>query len=483
MAFPKGFYWGGATAANQCEGAWNIDGKGESTSDHLTAGSMTSLRQYNRVIKEGTYYPSHEAIDFYHRYKEDIAMFAEMGFKMYRLSINWSRIYPNGDDEKPNRAGIEFYRDVFNELKKYNIEPLVTISHYETPFALGLNYGGWANRKVIDFFMNYCNTIFTEYKGLVKYWVTFNEINISTASFGGYNGEGILPEKDGPAMDFTKPDTKESRNERYNALHHQFIASALATKLAHQIDAENQVGCMIGVGPSSYPMTCHPEDVLKNQKALQQSYLCSDVQVRGEYPYYSKRFFKENGIKINMMPGDEQILKEGHADFYSFSYYMTNCVSADPEILKTAGNMSFGGKNPYLKASEWGWQIDPTGLRVVLNDIYARYQVPIIIAENGMGANDVLNADKTVNDPYRIAYFRDHIQAMSEAIDDGVNLIGYTAWGCIDLVSASTGEMKKRYGFIYVDKDNDGNGTLERYRKDSFYWYKKVIETNGEELN
>ncbi|OCN06204.1 6-phospho-beta-glucosidase [Erysipelotrichaceae bacterium MTC7] len=483
MTFPKSFYWGGATSANQIEGAWDVDGKGESTADHMSAGSLTSLRQYTKEIKKDIYYPSHEAIDFYHRYKEDIALFAEMGFKMYRLSINWSRIYPNGDDKEPNREGIEFYRKVFEELKKYNIEPLVTISHYETPFNIGLKYGGWSNRKVINYYLNYCKTIFTEYKGLVKYWLTFNEINISTASFGALNGEGILPEIDGPAMDFTKPDTKKSRNTRYNALHHQFIASALATKLAHEIDSKNQIGCMIGVGPASYPLTCKPEDVLENQKSLQQSYFCSDVQVRGEYPYYSKRFFKENDIVINMQPGDEQILKEGCVDFYSFSYYMTNCVAANSNIDRTVGNMSFGGKNPYLETSEWGWQIDPIGLRIVLNDIYARYQIPIMILENGVGANDILNEDGTVNDPYRIDYFRNHIQAMREAIEDGVNLIAYTAWGCIDLISASTGEMKKRYGFIYVDKDNDGQGTLNRYCKDSFYWYKKVIETNGEDLN
>ncbi len=483
MGFPKGFYWGGATAANQFEGAWNVDGKGASTSDHLTGGTLTTPRMYTRDIKEGVYYPSHEAIDFYHHYKEDIALFAEMGFKMFRLSINWTRLYPQGDEETPNSAGVEFYRDVFKELKKYNIEPLVTISHYEMPFGLSEKYNGWADRRVVGFYENYCRTLFTEYKGLVKYWLTFNEINIATMEFGAYMALGMLPEQDGPMMVFGKEDTSEAKNARYNALHHQFLASAKAVLLAKEIDPEYQVGCMIGGGPSSYPLTCNPNDVLASVKGLQMgSYFCSDVQVRGEYPFYSKRFFKENGITINMESGDAELLKAGHVDFYSFSYYMTGCVTVDPEALKAVGNMMMGAKNPYLQSSEWGWQIDPTGLRIALNELYARYEVPLMVVENGIGANDEF-VDGQVHDPYRIDYTRDHIKAMSEAIEDGVDLITYTPWGCIDLVSASTGEMKKRYGFIYVDKDNDGNGTMGRYRKDSFAWYKKVIASNGEDLD
>ncbi|NLC96824.1 MAG: glycoside hydrolase family 1 protein [Erysipelotrichaceae bacterium] len=480
MSFPKGFLWGGATAANQCEGAWNVDGKGESTSDHLTGGTVSSPRVFTHEIKEGVYYPSHEAIDHYHRYKEDIALFAEMGFKLYRLSINWTRIYPNGDDELPNQKGLDFYKSLFEECKKYDIEPLVTISHYEFPFELSKKWNGWEDRRSVDAFLKYSETIFNEYKDLVKYWLTFNEINIGVSSFGKTMSLGMMSDDNSSMFDF-KEETPEAAGKRLQALHHQFIASAKAVILGHKINPDFQIGCMIA-GQAMYPNTCNPKDVLKAQEAMYMgNYYCGDVQVRGEYSPFAQRLFDSYNFTLEVEEDDYEILKEGTVDFYSFSYYMSSCASADPEVLKNVGNMITGIKNPYIEASDWGWGIDPDGLRFYLNDVYNRYRIPLMVVENGLGAIDEL-IDGKVHDTYRIDYLRKHIEAMKEAIKDGVDLIGYTMWGCIDLVSASTGEMKKRYGFIYVDKDNDGNGTLDRFKKDSFYWYKKVIETNGEDL-
>ncbi|AGB18325.1 6-phospho-beta-glucosidase [Thermoanaerobacterium thermosaccharolyticum] len=477
--FPEGFLWGGATAANQCEGAYNEGGKGLSTADILTSGSRTTPRRITPVLEEGTYYPSHEAIDFYHRYKEDIKLFAEMGFKVFRMSIAWTRIFPNGDDAEPNEEGLKFYDNVFAELKKYNIEPLVTISHYEAPYNLTKKYNGWADRKVIDFYVKYCETIFKRYKDVVKYWLTFNEINALTMPFGTFGAGAMMPPEGNREL------TNVSLNNdqiRFQALHHQFVASAKAVKLGHEINKDFKIGCMIAY-MCTYPLTCNPEDVLlAQQKDNLNNFLCSDVQVRGAYPNYAKRYFKENNIDIIMEENDEKVLKEGRVDFYAFSYYSSSCVSAKHVNNKTGGNIFSGIKNPYLKESEWGWQIDPKGLRWALNNIYNRYQIPIMVVENGLGAVDTVEEDGSINDDYRIEYLREHIKEMKEAIADGVDLIGYTPWGCIDLVSGTTGEMEKRYGFIYVDKDNEGKGTLKRIPKKSFYWYKKVIETNGEEL-
>ena len=478
--FPKDFLWGGATSANQCEGAWNEGGKGEAFVDHLSAGSKVQPRIYYEELDENIYFPSHDGIDFYHHYKEDIKLFAEMGFKIFRMSINWARLFPNGDEDTPNQNGIEFYKNVFLELKNYEIEPLVTISHLEIPYYLCKEYGGWTNRKLIDFYMNLCEVLFNEYKGLVHYWITFNEIN-GLAGGLGFPG-GILPENGKPIIDFSKK-SNEYIEKCFNALHNQFIASAKAVKLAHEIDKNNKVGCMI-LGRASYPLTCKPEDVLANvNESMMANYFCSDVQVRGYYPTYALQRFEKTGIHIHWEEDDKRILKEGKVDFYSFSYYSSGCISANHDGIKAEGNVTELEKNPYLKESEWGWTIDPIGLRYYLNDIYSRYQLPIMIVENGLGARDVFESDGTIHDQYRIEYLKRHIQAMKESInEDGVNLIGYTSWGCIDLVSGGTGEMSKRYGYIYVDKDDQGNGTFKRYKKDSFYWYKRVIETNGEEL-
>jgi 6-phospho-beta-glucosidase len=476
--FPDGFLWGGATAANQFEGGYNADGKGLSSADVITGGTHTVPRRITKILEEGTYYPSHEAIDFFHRYKEDIKLFAEMGFKVFRMSIAWSRIFPNGDDAQPNEEGLKFYDNVFAELKKYNIEPLVTISHYEAPFNLTKKYNGWGDRRVVDFYVRYCETIFNRYKDEVKYWLTFNEINCLTMPFGTFMAGAIIPEGNGELTNAAL----NNEQIRYQALHHQFIASAKAVKLGHEINKDFKIGCMIAY-MTSYPLTCNPEDILlAQQKDNLSNFLCSDVQVRGAYPGFAKRYFKENNINIIMEEKDENILKEGCVDFYSFSYYMSSCVSADANQEKVGGNISMGLKNPYLKASAWDWQIDPKGLRWSLNNIYNRYQIPLMVVENGLGAADTVEEDASINDDYRIDYLREHIKEMKEAVADGVELIGYTPWGCIDLVSAGTGEMKKRYGFIYVDKDNEGKGTLDRFRKKSFYWYKKVIDTNGENL-
>lgn len=468
---PKDFLWGGATAANQYEGGWNEGNRGPSIADILTGGSVNKSRRLTPPAPlENEFYPNHEATDFYHHFKEDIRLFAEMGFKVYRFSISWSRVFPKGDEEAPNEEGLKFYDNVINELLKYNIEPLVTISHYENPLHLSLEYGGWKNRKLIDFYMNFAKVLFTRYKGKVKYWLTFNEINMLTVPFGGIFCAGILDEKE------------NNKENRYQAMHHQLVASALAVKLAHEIDENNKVGCMLAYH-NGYPYTCHPKDILFAQQYCQiQNNIAGDVHVRGKYPGFAKRFFEENNINLKIDDADSKILKEGTVDFVSISYYSSVCVSKTSDGEKTSSNGSENIKNPYLKASDWGWQIDATGLRYVLNQIYDRYQLPIMIVENGIGAIDKVSEDGKIHDDYRIDYMRQHVEQMKEAIYDGVELIAYTSWGCTDLVSASTGELKKRYGFIYVNKHDDGSGDLSRIPKDSFYWYKKVIESNGEEL-
>ena len=476
--FRKDFLWGGATAANQLEGAWNVDGKGISGADMCTNGTHTTPKKITKTIEAGRLYPSHEAIDFYHNYKKDIALFAEMGFKIFRLSIAWTRIFPTGMETEPNELGLQFYDGVFDECKKYDIEPLVTISHYEMPFALTQKYNGWAGRECIDFYVRLCETLFARYQNTVKYWLTFNEINCGIKPFGGYLSLGILNE--GTSNLFDQVDIPQLR---YQALHHQLVASAKVVKIAHNKYPHFKMGNMIAFA-TMYPYTCHPDDILETQKEMQMmSWFCSDIQVRGEYPFYAERYFEENNLVIRKEQGDEEILKEGTVDFYTLSYYLSNCVSTDPQNAKSGGNIFGGIKNPYLKSSDWDWQIDPKGLRYALNEIYGRYNIPLMVVENGLGARDVVEEDGSIHDDYRISYLREHIIQMKEAVADGVDLIGYTPWGCIDIVSASTGEMAKRYGFIYVDKQDDGTGSLERSKKDSFFWYKKVIASNGEDLS
>ena len=474
MGFPKDFLWGGATAANQCEGGFDKGGRGLANVDITPHGKnrfpvMLGL-DHSLDFHEGEFYPAKEGIDFYTHYKEDIQLFGEMGFKTYRMSLAWSRIFPNGDELEPNEEGLKFYEDVFKECHKYGIEPLVTITHFDCPIHLIKEYGGWKNRKLIEFYERLCRTIFTRYKGLVKYWLTFNEINMILHL--PFMGAGLLIE-----------DKETALKDKYQAIHHELVASALATKIAHEIDPDNKVGCMLAAG-NTYPYTCNPDDVWKSIQSDREGYFFIDVQARGYYPSYAVKQMEREGTMPVMEDGDQELLKDNTVDFISFSYYSSRCTSADPDMNKqTEGNVFATLKNPYLKASEWGWQIDPLGLRITLNSIYDRYQKPLFIVENGLGAKDEL-IDNTVEDDYRIDYLRQHIQAMSDAIEiDGVELWGYTTWGCIDLVSASTGEMSKRYGFIYVDRDDQGNGTNKRYKKKSFDWYKKVIESNGEDLD
>lgn len=465
--FPDNFLWGGAVAANQCEGAYKEDGKGLSIQDvmpHGIKGTRTAKPTEDNMKLRG--------IDFYHRYKEDIKLFAEMGFKVFRTSIAWSRIFPKGDETEPNEKGLQFYDDLFDECHKYGIEPLVTLSHYETPLYLSEHYDGWLNSKMIGFYERYVTTVFKRYKNKVKYWLTFNEINSILNS--PFMSGGI-----------STPKEELTETQLYQAIHHEMVASALAVKIAHEINPEFQVGCMILSMPV-YPLSPDPDDVIK---AMEESHLhdmFTEIHVRGEYPGYMKRYMKEHNIEITFSPGDEEILKNT-VDFISFSYYVSVCATADKEKnIRGEGNLLGGVPNPTLKASEWGWQIDPKGLRYILNQFWDKYRKPLFIVENGLGAKDQLVPDgkgsMTVIDDYRIDYMRDHLIQVEEAIKDGVEVMGYTCWGCIDVVSASTAELRKRYGMIYVDRNDDGSGTLARYKKKSFEWYKEVIATNGGSL-
>ena len=512
--FPENFLWGGATAANQCEGAFLEDGKGLSVSDVTTCGGLSRLglkveipgldpkyakyfekmryvtyRDGDKIgvsipfkgstypqsgvpaLLEGEYYPGAVAIDFYHRYKEDIALFAEMGFKCYRTSIAWTRIFPTGLEEVPNEAGLRFYDAVFDECLKYGIEPVITLSHYEMPLALCQKWNGWADRRTIDCFYKFATTVFARYKDKVKYWMTFNEIN--SIVHGGYVNAGVFS-KDASLLEC--------------ASYHQMVASAMVVKYAHRNYPQFQVGCMISAD-TFYPHTCKPEDNLEAVHTSNHNlFYYGDVMIRGYLPGYKLKELERKGIQLPIREGDLEVLKAGTVDFTGISYYQTSVAAARDESLeKTGGNLSMRIANPYLQTSEWGWQLDPVGFRYTLNLLSDRYHKPIFVVENGLGASDTLAGDgkggKTVHDSYRIAYLQKHITAMRDAIAiDGVDVMGYTPWGCIDLISCSTGQISKRYGFIYVDVQDDGTGTLDRYKKDSFQWYKKVIATNGENL-
>ncbi|MDD3027136.1 MAG: family 1 glycosylhydrolase [Erysipelotrichaceae bacterium] len=479
--FPEGFLWGGATAANQYEGGWKEGGKGITVSDcarHHLDIDVTDYKAHNAITtaevmaalesSDDSLYPKRHGSEGFSHYKEDIALFAKMGFKVYRMSIAWARIFPNGDELEPNEEGLKFYDAVFDELAKYNIEPLVTMSHYEPPINLLLNYQGWYSREVIPMFTRYVETICTRYRDKVKYWLTFNEVD---SMIRHPYTTGALIEDRFPGLNFEEV--------IFQAMHHQFVASALATKICHEIIPESKVGCML-TKLTYYPYTCKPEDVLTAQQYMRSTYCYSDTQVFGEYPSYLLSKFKNDGINLSMEADDLEIMKKYPVDFVSFSYYSSSCAAASEEGKEiTAGNTISAIKNPYIPSSDWGWQIDPIGLRVSLVDLYDRYRKPLFIVENGLGAKDEL-VNGTVEDDYRIAYFEAHFKAMLDAIElDGVDLMGYTSWGCIDIVSESTKQMTKRYGFIYVDADDYGNGTYNRYPKKSFYWYKGVIESNG----
>ena len=486
--FKKGFFWGGAIAANQAEGAYDVNGKGMTMNDFSLAGSHNKPRYVTYLDKEGKpgrflrrieelpdgaeyavipgeYYPNQKAIDFYHHYKEDIALFAEMGFKMFRMSISWSRLYPKGIEEEPNREGIEFYKNVFNELRKYNIEPLITIYHADAPAFLENNIG-WDSREMIDHYLRFARTCLLEFKDFVHYWIPFNQINGLTRCL-------TLGETD-----------DEEIQKKLQQLHYQFVASAAVTRIAHEINNENKIACMLAA-TCCYPGTCDPKDIMFNQNKWEEGVLYSgDVLCRGEYPFFTERIWKENGVRLDISKDDIELLKNNKADIFTFSYYSSsiNTVHTNKDDI-VGGDLMKGNRNPYLEYSDWGWSYDPLGLRYYLETVYDRYHLPIIIAENGLGAKDVLDQNGNINDDYRIQYLRSHFVEMSTAIDNGIDLIGYMMWGPIDIISSQTGEMSKRYGFIYVDMDDQGKGSLNRYRKKSFYWYQKVIATNGKELD
>ncbi|MGE6555575.1 6-phospho-beta-glucosidase BglA [Exiguobacterium artemiae] len=474
---PNDFLWGGALAAHQFEGGWNAGGKGPSVVDVMTAGEHGVARRITETIEDGTFYPNHEAIDFYHRYQEDIALFAEMGLKCLRTSIGWSRIFPNGDETEPNEAGLQFYDDVFDELLKHGIEPIITLSHFEMPLHLAREYGGFRNRKVAEFFERFAEVCFTRYKDKVTYWMTFNEINnkmdVENPLFLWTNS-GVKVEPGENAMEVM-----------YQTGHHELIASALAVAKGKAINPDFQIGAMISHVPI-YPYSSHPEDVMLAEKSMRQRYFFPDVQARGYYPNYALKEFEREGYAIPILDGDDEILKNGTVDYIGFSYYMSTTVKHDATVNNTGnivnGGLANGVENPYIQSSDWGWAIDPVGLRYVLNRLYDRYQLPLFIVENGFGAVDTIE-DGKIHDAARIDYLKTHIEALTEAVtEDGVELMGYTPWGIIDIVSFTTGEMKKRYGMIYVDRDNEGNGSMERMKKDSFDWYKQVIATNGQDL-
>ncbi|KDE33073.1 glycosyl hydrolase [Bacillus altitudinis 41KF2b] len=481
--FSDDFLWGGATAANQIEGAYLEGGKGLSTSDFAAYKdpyekgkvnnftfdvSSAELTRYKEQPDEFDF-PKRRGIDFYHRYEEDIALFAEMGFKVFRLSISWARIFPTGLEDKPNEEGLAFYDNVFDECAKYGIEPLVTMSHYEMPITLTEKYNGWMSRELVPLFEKYARAILERYKNKVKYWITFNEMNMNLNSL--YTGAGILEDL-----------VDHKLQAAYQASHHQFIASALTVKAAKEIIPNVQIGCMINQ-IEAYAKTTKPEDQLQAVKSNQLNMFYPDVQARGEYPTYMVKYFADNDIKLDIEEQDEQILKEGIVDFVAISYYMSHVAEAREDAAELAGTFDSPIKNEHLELSQWDWPIDPMGLRISLIKLYDRYQKPLFVCENGLGARDTLTTDKEIHDDYRIDYLKQHIEQMKEAVKEGVDLMGYTPWGCIDLISCGTSQMSKRYGLIYVDQDDRGNGSLNRYKKDSFYWYKKVIATNGEDLS
>ena len=486
--FPEGFLWGGAIAANQAEGAWNVDGKGPSTADVTPFKDPKDLEQLKDIhglsdvtdemiekalgSDDENAYPRRHGIDFYHRYKEDIALFAEMGFKVFRFSIAWSRIFPKGNEEKPNEAGLAFYNDVIDECLKYQIEPLITLSHYEPPLYLCTEYNGWSDRRVIDWFVRYVKSVVEAYKGKVKYYLTFNEVD-SILRHPFMTG-GLIESRFSP---------DEFEEVEYQAMHYQFVASAKAVGVIHACDPAAKVGCML-TKVTYYPYSCKPEDVLLAQQRMRAVYAFSDVQVRGEYPAFLTSMYRNKGFHLDMTDDDLAILKSNPVDFVSFSYYQSTCIAADESGLDTtAGNTIIGVKNPHIPTSDWGWQIDPIGLRVSMVDLYDRYGKPLFIVENGLGAVDKIEEDGTIQDDYRIDYLKAHMKEMYKGIvEDGVELMGYTSWGPIDLLSNSSNQMSKRYGYIYVDLDDYGNGSYERRKKKSFDWYKEVIATNGASL-
>lgn len=495
--FPENFLWGGATAANQIEGAWNVDGRGPAVSDYARLitketrdleGTFEQRVPHNAnsremldEMKAGStewHFTKRQGINFYNTYKEDIALFAEMGFRVFRMSISWSRILPNGDDEVPNEKGLEFYDKVFDECIKYDIEPMVTLNHFDIPLNLAEKYNGFADRRVIDYFVRYSEIVFNRYKNKVKYWLTFNEINNVLSN--PYTSTGvILP----GAKKFNSTNPYLGHWQlKFQAVHNQMIASALAVEKCHEIIPDAKIGNML-CRLENYAESTKPEDNLQVLFEDHFNFFFTDVQVNGEYPYYMKRVFENLGVEIEMEPDDKEILKKGKVDFITISYYMTYIMRYKGKTIpEPTGRLVSDIKNPNLKMTDWGWPIDPIGFRIALNRIYDRYHLPIFVSENGYGAYDDLDENGYAYDNHRIEYMKEHIEQMKEAIKDGVDVFGYAWWGPIDLVSSGTSEMSKRYGMISVDYDDYGNGTGKRGKKESFNYYKKVIESNGDDL-
>ncbi|MGG5342049.1 6-phospho-beta-glucosidase [Enterococcus sp. AZ192] len=473
----ENFLWGGAIAAHQAEGAWNVEGKGLSIADVMTAGGNGIPRKITQGIIEGEYYPNHEAIDFYHHYKEDIQLFKELGLKCFRTSIAWSRIFPKGVEEEPNEAGLLYYDRLFDTLIEHGIEPVITLSHFEMPYYIYEKFGGFSNKEVIPLFVKFATCVFERYKDKVTYWMTFNEINNQA------DGQDPLHVWTNSAM-IIEDETKKEEFV-FQAGINELIASATAVIEGKKINPDFQIGCMMAYVPV-YPYSCNPEDMMASIKANERRFFYNDIHARGKVPTYALKYWAEKNYQIDISKEELAILKEGTVDYIGFSYYMSGTISTLEEIEGQATEDIQRAKivkNPYIEVSDWGWPIDEVGLRYVLNTVYQRYDLPMFIVENGFGAYDQLTEDNTVHDDYRVEYLKKHIEQMKKAIvEDGVPVIGYTPWGVIDIVSFGSGEMEKRYGMIYVDKDNEGNGTLQRLKKDSFSWYQKVIETNGEKL-
>ncbi len=475
----KDFLWGGASAANQMEGGYDLDGRGMSIADvfmfyekkerHLAKKELTIEEIKKLRENKSNNFPKRRGNDFYHHYQEDIALLAKMGIKAFRMSFSWSRIFPRGDEKEPNKAGLKFYDNIINELLKYKIEPIITLSHFETPLVIATEYGGWCNKEVIKFFQTYCYTVFTHFKGRIKYWMSFNEINAALE----------IPFK-GSAIPFSQDRLYET--QVHQGLYNQFLASALVTRELKRIDKTAKMGCMIA-SFTTYPASCDPDDILKAMRANQEYYLYADVQANGNYPNWYLKNLEKRDIHLNFSKEELDIIKNNTVDYISFSYYLSLVASHDPARKVGEGNLKGGVENPYLEKSDWGWAIDPIGLRITMNEIYYRYNLPILISENGFGANDILTVDNQIHDEYRIKYLQKHINELKKAIElDGVICLGYLSWSPIDMISAGTSEMNKRYGYIYVDYDDYGNGSGKRYLKDSFYWYQKAIASNGKVL-
>lgn len=470
----KKILYGGATANSQYEGGFGVSGKGMDTQDcrpylKRTSNATTSTRlltqeniNYAKTETDNKKFPFRTASKGYEFWEEDIELIKELGLHVYRLSISWARLYPQGDEEEPNQEGIAYYDKIIKKVHEAGIKIFLTMNHFCYPLHLIESYGGWTNRKLIDFYLRYAKTVFENWGEYIDFYLPFNEIN--AGYFSPFNGVGLIREEDKPY----------DQSKIFLSLHHQFVASAKVIELGHKM-VRGQFGCMAACF-CYYPYSCKPEDNLKyvkDEEVYQWFFL--DVLSRGIYPSYMNRFFKENNISFEVTEEDLRLLRENPADFVSFSYYQSCVVSTDEREM-TAGNLVVTTKNPYLKATDWGWQIDPIGLRITLNKVYDRYQKPLFISENGLGYKDVLEDDGTIHDSYRIDYLKTHFEQIDEAILDGVDLLGYIMWGIIDIVSAGSCEMEKRYGVVYVNADNEGNGDYKRIKKESFAWYQKFLE-------